>query len=252
MALPFRHIYYRHLICEVYDSVICFRPKVWWYKPMAQLVRYAGNVAANRVIETGDQLQNMLGRFKAKSIVLYNSPLDPGPEMAAAVPSQDAVCLAVGGTLMRQRDSLETILKAADLLPRGAVKIMASGWLRDDYARDVFIKHPAVEYACLSSQREFHQRAAGCDAILYLCSDAVDNEYRSWVVPTRLFDAMAIGRPMIMGRIAKMAGWLEQQQLGYSCAHDSPEELAKLVIMLKKKRSELPEFVRRTRKLFVE
>ncbi|HVV71903.1 MAG TPA: glycosyltransferase, partial [Verrucomicrobiae bacterium] len=172
LALPFKRVFYRYLIEDVHDSVVANRHRSVWLDWAARVCRWLGNAAADRIIETGPELQEMLGRFAWKSVIIENAPYDPGPDLAARVPLTGPIRLHLGGYLSRRRMGLETLLQAVDLLPRGRVTIEASGWLLDDYAKEVFATHPAVNYRWLAKPIDFLACAASCDALLYLRSDA--------------------------------------------------------------------------------
>ena len=250
MVFPFKHILFRHLVVDVFDSLAARKFSSPFPKLAAWFIRNGAYVVSDRIIETGSELQAMLGRFARKSVVIMNCPHDPGDKVAVSYPNSSSIQLSVGGILSRRRNGLETLLKAVDLLPAGDVQIRASGWLVDDYAKEVFAKHPAVEYRWLDTPEEFLREAARCDAIYYLREDAADTEYRSWVMPNCLFDAMSVGRPIIISRTAKISGWVEDQHLGLVCDAADHQGLARILRSLRERRRELPELCQRIRQMF--
>ena len=219
---------------------------------MTWFIRNVSNFFADRIIETGPQLQERLGRFIGKSVVIANCPIDPGEELSRKFPTGDAIRICIGGSLNRERDQLDVILRAVEMHPSGSVSIVASGWLYDDYAKQAFASHSAVTYDWVESPQDFLVRAASCDAILYLRGDAGESEYRSWVLPNRFFDAMAVGRPIIVGSSAKLSQWVHNEGLGYICPIGDEEALAKIFQEIKDGRKHLPQFARHARDLFVD
>ncbi len=252
MVFPFKRILFRYLVVDVFDRLAAKKFKSPIARVAAWLIRNGSYVYGDRIIETGNELQAMLGRFAKKSVVIMNCPYDPGDEAALAYPDSNAAQISVGGLLSRRRNGLETLIKAIDSLPVGEIKIKSSGWLVDDYAKEVFAKHSAVEYEWIDSPAQVLWEAARCDALYYLREDTGDTEYRSWVMPNRLFDAMSVGRPIIVSRTTKISRWVEEQQLGYVCDPGDHQALAGILQSLGKRRRELPAFCQRARKTFLD
>ncbi|NJN15526.1 MAG: glycosyltransferase family 4 protein [Oscillochloris sp.] len=250
LALPLRGIAYRYLVLDIFDSLAAKRYSGPHLNAAAFGLRKLAHLGADRIIETSDQLRRMLGPFAAKAIVVMNSPSDPGDALAHHLPDGDTIRICTGGSLSRRRDGLEVLLKAVDLLPPGSVEIQASGWLHDEYAREVFVNHPAVHYRWLDTPEEFRTLAASCDAITYLRGDAGTTEYRSWVLPNRFFDALSVGRPLIISREMKIATWVEQQQLGLIYTPGDHQGLAAIMQSLRERRLGLADYAARARELF--
>jgi glycosyltransferase involved in cell wall biosynthesis len=194
----------------------------------------------------------MLGRFASKSLIIENAPYDPGPELAARVPVAGPIRLHLGGYLSKRRMGLETLLQAIDLLPPGSVVIEASGWLLDDFAKDVFAKHPAVNYRWLAKPIDFLACAASCDALLYLRSDAEESPYRAAVRPNRVFDAMAVGRPLIVNPELGLARWVREENLGIVLPRFDAPTLAEIFRSLEERRAKLPQEAARLRGVFLD
>ncbi|NTU85439.1 MAG: glycosyltransferase family 4 protein [Chloroflexales bacterium] len=250
MAMPLKGWLYRYLVLDIFDSLAARHYSSPVLNTATLATRRLAHLGADRIIETSEQLRAMLGLFARKAIVVMNCPADPGEAVAQSLPSLPAVQICTGGSLSRQRDGLEVLLKAVDLLPPGEVEIQASGWLHDDYARDIFVKHPAVHYRWLETPEEFREQAARCDAISYLRGDAGETTYRSWVLPNRFFDAMSVGRPLIISSEMKMAPWATDQALGYLYTPGDHVGLAAIFRQLKERRQELPAYAARMRRLF--
>jgi glycosyltransferase involved in cell wall biosynthesis len=248
--LPLKHVLYRHLILDVFDSLAARDLRAPLQRAGAWVLRSSAHIGSSRIIETSDQLKAMLGRHAAKALVVLNVPEDPGEATARDYPTDAALQICTGGSLSRTRDGLETLLKAIERLPSGAVQVQASGWLHDDYARNDFINHPAVRYRWLDSPDDFRRVAARCDALTYLRGDAGATEYRSWVLPNRIFDAMSIGRPIIVSSEMKIARWVEEQGFGLVCDPGDVQGLADLFLTLRARRSELPIFAENVRRIY--
>jgi len=252
LVWPLKKTFYRHLIADIHDSVIANRYRSRWLDVAARFCRWLGNAGADSIIETGPELQAMLGRFAAKSIIIENAPYDPGPELAARVPTSGPVRLHLGGYLSKRRMGLETLLAALDLLPAGAFVVEASGWLLDDFAKNVFSNHPAVNYRWLAKPIDFLRCAANCDALLYLRSDAEESAYRAAVRPNRIFDALAVGRPLIINPELTIARWVKQENLGIVLTRFDASSLAAACESLLARRATLSQEAARLRKVFLD
>ena len=251
MTLPLKGIAYKKLVLDVYDSVTANPSRERLGRFVRPVIRSLGNARADRIIETWESLAELLGRHQRKSVIIANCCPDPGEEHARNYPVGEAVLVSVGGTLFRKRDQLDTLVAAAELCPKGSVRILASGLLRDEYARDVFAKHPLVTYRWLEKPRDFLCAAAGSDAILYLRGDAAESEYRARVVPNRLFDAMSIGRPLIISSDTRISDWVAKNDYGFAWKNGDVEGLSRIFLSLKERRKSLPEFAARVRSDYV-
>ena len=251
LVLPFKRILYRWLIVDVYDSVTANFYRTRWLDLAARVCRWLANTGADCIVETAPELQAMLGSFVRKSIIIENAPFDPGNDIAAQVPTTGPIRLALGGCLTKRRMGLDILVAALDLLPPGSVVVEASGWLGDDYAKDVFAKHPAVKYRWLAKAPDFLKLAGSCDALLYLRSDACESAYVASVRPNRLFEALAAGRPIIVNPGLAIGRWIEQDNLGIVLPRFDPPSLAAAIGSLKERRATLPQQASHMRRIFL-
>jgi len=251
LVLPFKRILYRWLILDVYDSVTANYYRARWLDLAARVCRWLANTGTDWILETAPELQAMLGKFVRKSLIIENAPFDPGSDIAARVPTAGPIRLALGGGLTKRRMGLDVLVAALDLLPQGSVIVEASGWLGDDYAKNVFAKHPAVRYRWLASAPDFLKLAGGCDALLYLRSDACESEYVASVRPNRLFEALAVGRPIIVNPGLAIGRWIEADKLGMVLRRFDPATLASAIASLKERRAALPQQAAHMRRIFL-
>jgi hypothetical protein len=97
------------------------------------------------------------------------------------------------------------------------VQVVSAGWPYDDFASQVFIRHPRVEYHGIVTARRALELAASCDAVF--CYYAPINVYMVNASPNKVYDAMAVGRPVLINREVRLAEWVEQAGVGYTCAY---------------------------------
>lgn len=252
LVLLLKHRDFQKLVLDVFDSVTANRRGGRLRQALMGGVRMVANQSADRIIETWESLAELLGRHQRKSVIIANCAPDPGDEWSRQYPEGEAVLVSVGGTLLKTRDQLDVLLAAAERCPPGSVRIMGSGFLRDDYARDVFSKHPLVTYRWLERPVDFLREAAATDAVLYLRGDAGESEYRARVTPNRLFDAMAIGRPLIVNSDLRIATWVEQNGLGFAWPNGDVAALSRLILSLRHRRTDLPNYAAKVRRQYLQ
>jgi glycosyltransferase involved in cell wall biosynthesis len=251
LVAPFKGVYFRSLVIDIFDSIETLRSRNALLRQTVPWIKRFAYERADAIIETSEKLAEFLGDARDKSVIIMNCPVDPGRELTENMPDGDQVQLCLGGSLTRDRDGLDTLLAAIDLMPEGSVKVNASGWLYDEYAKNEFNDHPAVDYQWLDSPRDFLVQASQCDAILYLRTDSDNSAYRSWVMPNRIFDCLAIGKPVIVNSDANLSIWAREANLGYICAVE-PQALADLFGSLIEKRAKLAEYSHQLRAMYDE
>ena len=245
--LPFKGWFYRRLVCDIYDSLQARVGQRPW--PLSAMLAVAGRLAlrgADRLIATDETRRQMLGQFASKAVVIENVPEDPGQDLAAALP-QGPVRIWAAGSLDQGR-GLRQLLEAIETLPN--VSIVSAGWPYDDFASQVFVPHPRVEFHGIVTARESLELAAGCDAIFAYYEPG--NAYMVNASPNKVYDAMAVGRPVLINREVRLARWVEEARVGYTCDYRDVNCLRSVLAGLESERGALPGFAARVRELFLE
>jgi glycosyltransferase involved in cell wall biosynthesis len=128
--------------------------------------------------------------------------------------------------------------------------VRCCGRLTDDYAREVWVKHPSVSYRWLDKMEDYFRLLAECDIVFNVRTDAEASRYRSLVFPQKLFDALAVGRPVLVASENWVAQWVKEHGVGYSCSFGDPEQMGSVLLSCRERRNELPGFSHRARELF--
>ncbi len=246
-VLPFRGLFYRRLVCDIFDSLSARAAR----RPLP--LRTALNVISNlglrgsdRLIATDDNRKQMLGRFAHKAVVIENVPEDPGPDLAACKP-QGEIKIWVGGSLDETR-GLRGLLAAIENLP--GISIVAAGWPYDAFAADTFVRHPRVRFEGIVTARRALELAASCDVVFSYYAPI--NSYMVNASPNKVYDALAVGRPVLINREVKLAAWVEQEQVGYVLDYADINGLRRAIESMDARRPSLGEFAARARILFQE
>lgn len=238
---------FRRLVCDVFDSQLdkmSHRP--WPVRAAGWCLWNSMRWWCDRLIATDDVRWGTFGRFRSKTIVIGNYPPDPGPELSRQFP-QGRPRLFVSGTFSDTRGMRQTLL-AAERIP--GFRIVAAGWPGDDYARDVFLKHPAVEYLGHLTPGESLHQAARCDALLAMYAPISRNQVLA--SPNKIYDALSVGRPVIINSEARVSDWVRRHDVGFTCPYEDIDALAGFFATLQQRRETLPEYARRARSLFAE
>jgi glycosyltransferase involved in cell wall biosynthesis len=245
LVLPLRGILYRSLVCELYDGVVeRYGNKKSRFAPL--LVRYGNFIrrSADKIIVTDERRFELLGPVRSKAVIVSNFPEDPGDDVTTIVPKGNTK-IYVSGSLSLSR-GLKEILDCVDRLDN--VEIVSAGWLYDSFATDTFVKHPKVTYMGIVSGIESLRLAAQCDAIFsFYAPTSVNNIYAS---PNKIYDALSVGRPVIINSEVIVSKWVVENEYGWSCPYDDVSSLSLILHKIKEGRSGLPEFVDRARSDF--
>ena len=244
-ALFGKRLLYRGLICDVFDSLVdrhSHRP--WWIRVLLMAVAFSTRSGADRLIATDAARHARFGRFRDKCVVVENYPERVDAAIAQQMP-QGPVKVWVGGTLTETR-GLRQVLDAVASLDN--VSILSAGWPYDDFAATRFVTDPKVDFRGITTALEALQLAASCDAVLaYYAPTSTNNLYAS---PNKIYDALCIGRPVIINEEIHVATFVRDQALGMLCAYDDVACLRAVIAGLRGRRDSLAAFADRTRGLF--
>jgi glycosyltransferase involved in cell wall biosynthesis len=245
LLLPFKGVLFERLICEMYDSLDA---RLSGAAPLLRGVATAfGSLArryADRLIVTDENRLRMIGRHGGKTIVIENVPEDPGCGLARQYPVGPIKIWAAG--TLDELHGLRQLLEA--VRPLEGVVVVSAGWPYDEFAANEFVRSPRVEYQGVVSSRRALELAASCDAVFCYYAPVSANMINA--SPNKIYDAMAIGRPILVNREVKVAAQVLDDSLGFTSAYDDVESLRAAICRLREIRSDLPEFATRSRALF--
>jgi hypothetical protein len=245
LLVPFRHLLYRRLVCELYD------PLDARHSGASAPVRAASRLVSSFALRFADQLivtdgnrLGMVGQYQHKTAVIENVPEDPGPGPAERIPAGPVRIWAAGS--LDEAHGLRELLAAIEPIP--GVSVLSAGWPYDAYASETFVKHPRVEYRGIVTSARALELAATCDAVF--CFYAPVNVNMINASPNKVNDALAVGRPVLINQEVKVADWVRQHGAGYSCGYSDVAALREIVRGLGSKRDGLPMLAQRLRELF--
>ena len=247
LVLPFRGVLYRYLVCDVFDALVDRHSnRGALLRCVLRIVSEITRTGADRLIATDRPRFERFGRFRRKCVVIENVPEDPGEELSRLMLT-GPVKVYVSGSLSIVR-GLRQIIEVAEQLDD--VEIVSAGWLYDDYAQDVFARHPKVSFRGIVTARQSLELAAGCDVVLALyLPNSVNNRNAS---PNKIYDAISVGRPVIINSETGVSRWVAENKLGYRCPYADVDALREVISSLGRRRRELADFARHARAVYLE
>jgi glycosyltransferase involved in cell wall biosynthesis len=243
--IPFKGLLFKRLVCDIFDAL---GPRTAHYPIPTRLVfRMAGEIGrwgADRLIATDDTRREMLGRYSSKATVVENFPEDPGDVLALTLPSGPVKIWAAGS--LDAVHGLQELLDA--VAPLENVRIVSAGWPYDTFASERFVNHEKVDFLGILTARQALQAAAQCDAVF--CYYAPIHEYMINASPNKVFDAMAVGRPVIINEEVRLAAWATAEGIGVTVPYRDVTALRKVIENLANARGDLRDRALRARVLF--
>jgi hypothetical protein len=244
MLVPFRGVMFRHLVCDVFDALVDrHSAKVWPAQLALRVVSEVARSRSDRLIATDETRRQRFGRHAGKVAVVENVPEDPGDALAFTLPTGPTKIYAAG--CLTESRGLRQLIQAVE--PLDGVEILSAGWPHDKYSSDVFLKHTKVSFRGILTAKESLALAAQCDAVFcYYAPTSINNLFAS---PNKVYDAMNVGRPVLINREVHLASWVVAQALGWACAYADVPALREHLRRLNERRSHLPLFAAKARTL---
>lgn len=244
-VLPLYGSAYKHLVCDIYDSHIDrFSNHLLPIRTAAYSVSKLAQTLSDSVIVTDDRRQRCLGVNIGKSYVIGNFPEDPG-EILSKQPVTGPLTIFVSGSLSKMR-GLDTLIKVLET--NQSLRIRAAGWFSDTFSENVFARHQQVEYLGRLTPFQSLEEAAKCDAVLAMYAPTNKNNIKA--SPNKIFDAMSVGRPVVINSEAEVSGWVTDNGLGFSCPYYDHSQFTAILEVLKTQRDSLNHFAASSRSLF--
>lgn len=245
LVLPYRGLYYRRMVCDVFDALYDRHShRNWLARNALRAIANLCRTNADTLIATDETRYETFGQYRSKCVVVENYPEDPGDQLADTLP-QGPVKVYVAGTL-NEGHGLRELLAAIETIPD--IEVVSAGWLFDDFARDTFAKHSKVTFHGILTASESLRLASQCDAILaFYEPTSVNNRQAS---PNKVYDAMSVGRPVIINEECGVSKWIVSNNVGYRLPYSDVEGLKQLLQSLRKRREMLARFATNSRDLF--
>ena len=153
------------------------------------------------------------------------------PELSAPPTRSGAFTVGYLGSLIEGRNLATVIDACGELEPQG-VRLVIGGFgpLEKEIAARA-ARWPNVTFLAWLPYETMLEEEAGFDLFFHITDPA--NEAQRWVSPNKLFEAMAFGKPILVGRETLAARRVEAFGNGVAVRYGSKQELQKAILRLK-------------------
>jgi glycosyltransferase involved in cell wall biosynthesis len=229
----------RPIICDLYDSLPLRVPGAL-PRLLFRAVASVAHHQSDRIIVTDDNRRALLAsRYQPRVTVLPNYPRLADATQADTSPSGPTRIL-VAGQLLPQR-GLGQLLAACQELE--GIELWCAGEAISPWVRDVFLRSPLTRYFGVLPQPRVLALSQACDAVFCFYAPLTPNDINA--SPNKLYDAMMVGRPVIINAETRVARFVAAHELGYVVRYDDTDGLRMVVRSLRDARLTLPAFARR-------
>lgn len=233
------------VVCDLFDSVrLRFESAGFLRKAVGNAVSRIAYERSNALIVTDELRKDHLGPYQAKTKIVWNYPDDPGEIYLEFPPERGPLRLCLTGTLMKSR-GLSVVARLLDATTD--IRVVSAGWIRDEVAQ-AFVDHPKVEYHGIVTNENALALAAGCHAIVAFYEPSNLNNILA--SPNKVYDALCVGRPIIINQETNISHWVSENQTGFLMPYDSLADLKAIIDEIRRQRSSLPAQAQTLRQRF--
>lgn len=183
-------------------------------------------------------------RFEKKTVIVRNSPVDigyPGP------PNRDSRDIKIGLVgLLRQDRGVGWIFDAVTEVSDAT--FLAVGPARDDETLERLREGEDVDYRPPMEPDEALQAAQEADLLCAFYDPSIPIYQKA--SPNKLFDAMMLGRPIVVNEEIELSNLVEEADIGYAIPYGDTNALVELLRKVLSDDSELQEKGQNARGLF--
>ena len=246
LMLPFKYILYKKLVLDIYDGLSDRAILSNILLKTALLYLCKATYMFSNIIFVCDKRRHLrMGRYKYKTVILENTPLDPGANLSKNFPNGDVTISIVGN--MTKRRGAEVVMCA--LRKTQNIRFVVAGYL-DDYSKERFLDNSRIEYLGVVSPEKSLEIIASSDAAFAFYEP--DTENHIYASPSKLFDCLSVGRPIIVNSEIKVSEWVRKNSLGYDSPYYDCVALSKVFELLKVERYNIELRSKRLRSMFID
>lgn len=228
------------IICDIFDHSY-LRVKNSIFSMIMKIISSICHARCYALVVTDEARKNKFIKKKNlyKTYVIPNYPPFSNMKLTNEISPKGKIKILCAGALGEGRGVFE-LLKASKLVKN--MKIWCAGPINGDDVANGFVCHPNVKYFGLIKHDEVIQLGMQCDAIFAFYKPiSVNNIYAS---PNKLYDALLMGRPVIINSETKISSYVAKHNLGYVCKYDDINLLGRYLNSLMEKREHLPRYAR--------
>lgn len=192
---------------------------------LAKGMRFVVAKKASLYIVPDENRKALHGKVTRDALVLENSP---AMESIEAKEKSREISILFSGSLNAQR-GLNTLRRALEA-SRG-VRCVAAGWFQEEKLKADMIGTGKCDFLGAVTHRELLELCAEVDGVFAFYEPSSENNLNA--SPSKLYDAMMAGVPLIINDEVAIARRIESSGLGFQCGYSDHEGLARLLESLR-------------------
>ena len=244
LVLPFKRILFRWLVLDIFDGLAdrVASPNMAVRFALRTCSRVAC-IASDSIVVCDQRRLERLHRYRHRTVIIENTPVDPGRALSTSFPDGPVTVSMVGN--ITERRGADVVVAALKGVPD--VRLVTAGFL-DDFSDELFADHPQITHLGVLTPAQSLAVMAESDAVFAFYEPTTDNHI--FASPSKVFDCMSVGRPVIINSETVVSRWVLENRLGFSIPYHDVSALSRVFRLLGQGRSELPQFARRARALY--
>lgn len=227
------------IVCDLYDS-LALRVSGQLPRLLARAIASVALSRSDQIIVTDENRRGLLAsRYLPRVTVLPNYPRLSDAAATGTLPS-GPIRILVAGALLPQR-GLGQLLDAC----RGfeGIELWCAGQVVSPWVREVFLRSGLTRYFGVLPQPQVLALTEACDAVFCFYEPLTLNDINA--SPSKLYDAMMVGRPVIINAETQVAHFVAAHDLGYVVDYCDTDGLRTVLRSLPDARPGLPAFAGR-------
>ena len=228
------------VILDIYDSLPDRIEANFVIRYFCSLVARISLMYCDLIIVCDDRrLMAIDEKYRKKCLVIENSPDVTASLKLNELPIGDIKIGLIGNLTIRR--GVDVVLEA--LAKSEGVKLVIAGPI-DEYSLGKISNNEAVEYHGILDADGAMELLVSCDASFSFYEPTTKNHI--FASPSKIFDAMSVGRYIIVNTEAKVSQFVLSNKIGYSCSYYDSDKLAEIFVTLKLNRVNLTDFANRS------
>jgi glycosyltransferase involved in cell wall biosynthesis len=244
IALYFRNIPMIYDIQDNFDQVHHWPLNIG--KLIKKLDAWVIRRAAGIIVTDENRIVGALETARSKISVVPNCPNDvPLPTYQPTSKATTELTVMVMGHLAERR-GVDLLLDAISELSN--VRVLMAGIFVEPWLKQKASSMAAVDFRGQLSQHEVLELCHSADLIFSFYDPAYEINLKA--SSTKWFDAMMVGKPILLNCEVMKASWVEQEDIGYLCPYGNKYALVDILRKIKNNKEEAMQKGKKGRLLF--
>ena len=189
---------------------------------------------ADLVIEVEDFRAAHWKEISTATVVVRNTPAMTSIPLKLPSPKENTAApfVYVSGSLNKQINGIEVLLESFKFLENSGLEVVVAGTFGDEDVEYLVAKSEYCRYVGAVSVEE-SLRLAQSSVAVFAYYKPYNWNFRH-AAPNKVYEAMALGMPVLVNSEAKISMWAERSGFGLTASYDDPVELAQNILKAQK------------------